>query len=201
MQVVCRSEPNSPKKIAEWPQDRLIEPVHQVCHSRRWTDLTYRFLRTYPASHRNLPVAMPLDVTTGPANRVAWTAEIGLSALMSRSAFAGWGSTHLLHLRRPGTQATVKGSWMTKAHPHHPIASALNCWALHTRAGRSRSGGIWRGSRRAHVALKGINPDGSPDLRHCIIIGGGPAGLTAALYLAGSLPSVTVFDAGQGSFA
>lgn len=38
----------------------------------------------------------------------------------------------------------------------------------------------------------------SADIKDCIIIGGGPAGLTAALYLARFLRSVTVFDAQDG---
>jgi len=39
---------------------------------------------------------------------------------------------------------------------------------------------------------------GKADMKDCVIIGGGPAGLTAALYLARFLRRVTVFDAGEG---
>ncbi len=37
-----------------------------------------------------------------------------------------------------------------------------------------------------------------PDIKDCIIVGGGPAGLTTALYLARFLRSVLVIDAGEG---
>jgi thioredoxin reductase (NADPH) len=49
----------------------------------------------------------------------------------------------------------------------------------------------------AQIGCSGLSDMREYDMRDCVIIGGGPAGLTAAIYLARFHLNITVIDAGQ----